>query len=110
MDGKQRIVTILPIKLNLHGFADKTQQVHIFTLCLVFTEESFLMQLNNISISKEFLKGLVYLGPVFVAFMVISYIASFRLAHNIMRPLRVLNLRMRDVITEGMKRELEVGK
>lgn len=37
----------------------------------------------------------------------IASFISFQLSHNIFRPLRALNMKMRDIITEGMKRDLE---
>lgn len=117
-DGKDMIISIIPIQLLLHDFnmdspsepGDQTKQ-HSLTLCMVYKKSTFLKSLTDKTIlTFEFFKNLAIMFALLILTLGIAYLIAFRLSHCIFRPLRSLNRKMKDVILDGMKHDLIEGQ
>ena len=108
-NGENYLITIIPLKLMLSGLEDinNTTQTHLLTLCLIFKEESFIAAVDKIQLFTHNFAvklGLNLLGISLV--LCLGTYLAFKMTHRIIRPLRTINQKMREVINEGMKRDL----
>ena len=105
------IISIVPIKLKLRlpeSEDDEVELSHILTLGLVYKENDFLMSINNAKILTDtFILNLVFMMIVLLATLGFATFISIKMSNFIFRPLRRLNMKMRNIITDGMKRDLQ---
>ena len=78
------------------------------TLALVYNKTEVLENLNLPSLTGSTQMIIIIVSSILIIliFLIISYLASFKVAHFIFRPLRVLNLKLKNIKSEGMKKDL----
>jgi hypothetical protein len=102
-------VSIIPIYLRMmYTTSPEYKGDHVMTLCLVYQEQTFINSLENTSIlTPVFILNVIFMFCIVILTLVIATYISFKISHCIFRPLRKLNMKMRNIIVDGMKRDLD---
>lgn len=78
------------------------------TLVFSYKEEKFEEGVNSIKlIDVKFMLKLMLVLFLITGVLFFSIFIAFKASHNIFRPLRKLNRKMRDIFADGMKRDLD---
>ena len=81
---------------------------HVMTLCMVYKESDFLLPLiDQPIITESFILNVILVLLILIITLSFATCVSFKISHCIFRPLRRLNMRMHNVIVDGMKRDLD---
>ena len=79
------------------------------TLCLVYKKSTFIESVTSYSIFTTGFIVTISIGvSVLVLTLIVASAVSFQISHCIFRPLHRLNMKMRNIIIDGMKRDLEI--
>jgi hypothetical protein len=80
-------------------------------LFLVYEKKEFIKELEEHNVwSIGFILQIIFNAFFLTMIVLLSTYVSFKLSHYIFRPLRELNAKMREIIKEGMIRDLEDQK
>lgn len=81
---------------------------NLMNLFIVYERKEFIKSLDGYTVwSISFVLDVIYNLFIVSLTMVISVWTAFKISHVIFRPLRELNSKMRNILKEGMNRDLE---
>ena len=99
----------MPLQLKLGGKVDSEDSLsHVMTLCLLYKEKTFLKAVNEIQLfTPSFILSMTLAIISLLIILAVALVISHKVANKIFKPLSLLNMSMRDIINDGMKRDLE---
>lgn len=83
---------------NLYAFnvpSDPQLDLHIFSILLVLEDKEI-----NLELSDAVLVSIVIAGITLIFFSLIVFVVIFKTSHALIRPLRILNTKMREVMMD----------
>ena len=91
---------------NVQDPANKAKEL-VLTLGITYRKKVFLDGVDNIKIFTHHIIMIIILAFFMMSFLLaLSILIAFKSSHKLFRPLRRLNRAMREIIGDGMKRDL----
>eukprot|EP00347_Sterkiella_histriomuscorum_P007084 403350315 len=104
-NGVGQLIAVCPIYLVLEN--DNSKQEHIFSIGIIMKTEDVTGPITSLSIISQKVIIIISLLAAFTIVMfVIAAIVAYETSHYIIRPLRMLNNKMREIISAGIDIEL----
>ncbi|CDW83509.1 UNKNOWN [Stylonychia lemnae] len=103
--GQDMLIAICPINLILDSDTNKTE--HVFSIGIAMKSDDVTTQIKSLTIiSDRVITILCILGALVILTLITAAIVAYETSHYIIRPLRMLNSKMREII--NAKQEIEL--